>query len=84
MEFDANTHRCTIVIDHQLPAELAMSAATVIGISFGKLMGNLVGTLLRQPHYPRVSASLDPVRNAMTAAPVKIFRANIRKLPYTM
>lgn len=51
MEFDANTHHCTIVTGQQLPAELAMSAASVIGISFGKLMGNLVGTRLRQPRY---------------------------------
>ena len=43
MDFDANTHRCTIVIDQQLPAGLAMNAASVIGISFGKLTGNLVG-----------------------------------------
>jgi len=40
MEFDANTHSCTIVIDQQLPAGLAMNAASVIGISFRKLMGN--------------------------------------------
>ncbi|MEA5101101.1 DUF2000 domain-containing protein [Pantoea sp. S18] len=43
MDFDANTHRCTIVIDQQLPAGLAMNASSVIGISFGKLVGNLVG-----------------------------------------
>lgn len=43
MDFDANTHRCTILIDQQLPAGLAMNAASIIGISFGKLPGNLVG-----------------------------------------
>jgi hypothetical protein len=43
IEFDANTHRCTIVIDQQLPAGLAMNAVSVIGISFGKLIANLVG-----------------------------------------
>jgi hypothetical protein len=43
MEFDANVHRCTLVIDQQLPVGLAMNAASVIGISFGKLIGNLVG-----------------------------------------
>ncbi|ORM71637.1 DUF2000 domain-containing protein [Pantoea rwandensis] len=43
MQFDANHHRCTIVIDNQLPAGLAMNAASVIGISFGKLIENLVG-----------------------------------------
>lgn len=43
MQFDANHHRCTIVIDNQLPAGLAMNAASVIGISFGKLIDNLVG-----------------------------------------
>ncbi|MGP3231040.1 hypothetical protein ACTVPV_15790 [Serratia bockelmannii] len=29
MEFDANTHRCTIVIDQQLPAGLAMNSEIV-------------------------------------------------------
>jgi len=49
MEFDANTHRCTIVIDQQLPAWLAMNVAGVIGISFGKLIGNVA--------YPQFSAA---------------------------
>jgi len=61
------------VIDQQLPAGLAMNAASIIGISFGKLMGSLVGKLLRQRSYPRVSASLASFRNMMTAAPLKIF-----------
>lgn len=43
MKFDANLHRCTIVIDQHLPVGLAMNAASVIGISFGRTVENLVG-----------------------------------------
>ncbi|WP_414858933.1 hypothetical protein [Pantoea sp. JK] len=38
MDFDANTHRCTLVIDRQLPARLAMNASSGIGINFGKIV----------------------------------------------
>ncbi|MBK0095554.1 DUF2000 family protein [Erwinia sp. S63] len=55
MKSDANTHRCTIVIDQQQPTGLVINAASVIGISFGKLMGHLVGTSLRQSRYPRAA-----------------------------
>ena len=64
MEFDANTQRCTIVIDQQLPAGLAMNAASVIGISFGKLIGNLVGVDQSSAdgvHYPGVIVAPLPV-----------------------
>jgi len=43
MKFDASQHRCTIIIDKDLPAGLAINAASVIGISFGRTVGNLVG-----------------------------------------
>lgn len=43
MKFDASQHRCTIIIDKDLPAGLAMNAASVIGISFGRTVENLVG-----------------------------------------
>lgn len=43
MKFDASLHRCTIVIDDRLSAGLAMNAASVIGISFGRTVENLVG-----------------------------------------
>lgn len=43
MKFDANQQRCTIVVDGQLSVGLAMNAASVIGISFGRLVENLVG-----------------------------------------
>lgn len=66
----ASTHRYTILNDQQLPAGLAINAASVVGISFGKLMDNLVGTYLRKPRYPRVFALLVPFRNAMTAVPL--------------
>lgn len=43
MKFDASQHRCTIVINNQLPAGLAMNAASVIGIGFGHRVENLLG-----------------------------------------
>lgn len=43
MNFDATQHRCTIIIDKNLPAGLAINAASVIGISFGRTTENLVG-----------------------------------------
>lgn len=43
MKFDASIHRCTIIIHNDLATGLAMNAASVIGISFGKFIENLVG-----------------------------------------
>ncbi|CAK6491560.1 hypothetical protein PANNVG_01294 [Pantoea sp. Nvir] len=43
MKFDPSQHRCTIIIDKDLPAGLAMNAASVTGISFGRTVENLVG-----------------------------------------
>lgn len=43
MKFDASQHRCTIIIDKDLKAGLAINAASVIGISFGRTVENLVG-----------------------------------------
>lgn len=43
MKFDASLHKCTIVINKDLGAGLSMNAASVIGISFGKTVENLVG-----------------------------------------
>ncbi|ATA19603.1 uncharacterized protein DUF2000 [Gibbsiella quercinecans] len=43
MKFDVNLHKCTIVIDKSLSTGLAINAASVIGISFGRTVGNLVG-----------------------------------------
>lgn len=43
MKFDASLHRCTLIIDSQLSPGLAMNAASVIGISFGRTVENLVG-----------------------------------------
>ena len=43
MRFDASSHRCIIVIDQHLSPGLAMNAASVIGISLGRLTDNLVG-----------------------------------------
>lgn len=43
MEFDASKHKCTIIVDQDLPPGLAINAASVIGISFGKTVTNLVG-----------------------------------------
>ncbi|MFT4274222.1 MAG: DUF2000 domain-containing protein [Pantoea sp.] len=64
MKFDANVHRCTLVIDQQLPAGLAMNAASVIGISFGKWIENLVGPDMHSQdgeYYPGVIYAPLPV-----------------------
>lgn len=64
MKFDASQHRCTIIIDKDLPAGLAMNAASVIGISFGRTVENLVGPdmqSLDDVNYPGVIYSPLPV-----------------------
>ncbi len=64
MKFDASQHRCTIIIDKNLPAGLAMNAASVIGISFGRMVENLVGPdmqSLDKVNYPGVIYSPLPV-----------------------
>lgn len=64
MKFDASQHRCTIIIDKNLPAGLAMNAASVIGISFGRIVENLVGPdmqSLDEVNYPGVIYSPLPV-----------------------
>lgn len=64
MKFDASQHRCTIIIDKDLPAGLAMNAASVIGISFGRTVENLVGPDMRSlddVNYPGVIYSPLPV-----------------------
>lgn len=64
MKFHASQHRCTIIIDKNLPAGLAMNAASVIGISFGRIVENLVGPdmqSLDEVNYPGVIYSPLPV-----------------------
>ncbi|HBS7955894.1 TPA: DUF2000 domain-containing protein [Klebsiella pneumoniae] len=64
MKFDASQHRCTIIIDKDLPVGLAMNAASVIGISFGRTIDNLVGPDMRsldEVNYPGVIYSPLPV-----------------------
>lgn len=63
MKFEASQHRCTIVIDRDLPAGLAINAASVIGISFGRTVGNLVGPDMQSQdavNYPGVIYSPFP------------------------
>lgn len=64
MRFDVITHRCIIVIDQHLSAGLAMNAASVIGIGFGRLTDNLVGPDMQSQdgvNYPGVIAAPLPV-----------------------
>ncbi|MFK8258574.1 DUF2000 domain-containing protein [Erwinia sp. AnSW2-5] len=64
MKFDATQHRCTIIIDNQLSPGLAMNAASVIGISFGRTVDNLVGPDLQSSdavNYPGVIYAPLPV-----------------------
>lgn len=67
MKFDASQHRCTIIINSQLSPGLAMNAASVIGISFGRTVENLVGPDLH---------SLDAVSYpGVIYAPLPVLRA---------
>jgi len=64
MKFDATQHRCTLVINDQLSPGLAMNAASVIGISFGRTVENLVGPDLQSAdgvNYPGVIYAPLPV-----------------------
>jgi len=64
MRFDASQHRCTIVINKDLPVGLAINAASVIGISFGRTVENLVGPDMQSVdkiNYPGVIYSPLPV-----------------------
>ena len=64
MKFDASKHRCTIIMDKNLPAGLAMNAASVIGVSFGRTIDNLTGPdmqSLDKINYPGVIYSPLPV-----------------------
>ncbi|UTH75626.1 DUF2000 domain-containing protein [Chromobacterium sp. IIBBL 290-4] len=64
MKFDASQHRCAIVIDKELPTGLAINAASVIGISFGRQVENLVGPDMQsqdQVNYPGVIYSPLPI-----------------------
>ena len=64
MKFDASQHRCTLIIDSQLSPGLAMNAASVIGISFGRTVENLVGPDLQSQdavNYPGVIYAPLPV-----------------------
>ncbi|KGT87536.1 MULTISPECIES: DUF2000 domain-containing protein [Enterobacterales] len=64
MQFDPHQHRCTLIIDNQLPTGLALNAASVIGISFGKLIDHIVGPDLQSEdgfNYPGVIYAPLPV-----------------------
>lgn len=64
MKFNASQHRCTIIIDNHLPAGLAMNAASIIGISFGRTVENLVGPDMKSldaVNYPGVIYSPLPI-----------------------
>lgn len=64
MKFDASQHRCTIIIDKDLPAGLAMNAASIIAISFGRTVENLVGPDMKSldnVNYPGVIYSPLPI-----------------------
>ncbi|REL31305.1 DUF2000 domain-containing protein [Thalassotalea euphylliae] len=67
MKFDAKKHKCTIVVDQDLNIGLSMNAASVIGISFGKTIENLVGPDMQSQdsvNYPGVIYSPLPVLKA--------------------
>ncbi|WKV52731.1 DUF2000 domain-containing protein [Dickeya fangzhongdai] len=64
MKFDVTSHKCTIVIDKDLGAGLSINAASVIGISFGRTVDNLVGPDMQSQdavNYPGVIYAPLPV-----------------------
>lgn len=64
MLFDAKRHRSTIIIDSQLARGLAINAASVIGISIGNTVKNIVGSdisSLDGVNYPGVITSPLPI-----------------------
>ncbi|PID64667.1 MAG: hypothetical protein CR977_03505 [Gammaproteobacteria bacterium] len=76
MKFDADTHRCAIVIDQKISGGLAINAASVIAIGLGKNVSNLVGKDLQSldhRHYPGVIYSPLPVLTACEAHIKEIF-----------
>ncbi len=76
MKFNADTHRCAIVIDKKISSGLAINAASVIAISLGKNIGNLVGKDLQSHdhrHYPGVIYSPLPILTACEAHIKEIF-----------
>ncbi|MDU6922913.1 DUF2000 domain-containing protein [Franconibacter helveticus 513] len=43
MKFDASQHKCAIIVEKTLTPGLAINAASVIGVSLGRQVDNLVG-----------------------------------------
>ncbi len=67
MKFEANLHRCAILIDEELPTGLAINASSIIGIGLSHNVTNLVGKDLCSKdgiHYPGVIYSPLPILTA--------------------
>lgn len=47
MLFNSSKHKSVIVVDSQLPVGLAMNTVSVVGVSLGKLVNDLVGPDLK-------------------------------------
>ena len=43
MYFDFSKHKSVIVVDNELPIGLAMNTVSIVGVSLGRLVTNLVG-----------------------------------------
>lgn len=64
MKYNSEIHKCAIVIDKDLSRGLAINAASVIGISFGRTVTNLVGPDMQSMdnvNYPGVIYSPLPI-----------------------
>ena len=64
MKFDPSIHKSVIVVNQELPVGLAMNAVSVISVSFGKLITELVGPDLKSQdniNYPGVVYSPLPI-----------------------
>lgn len=64
MKFDASVHKCAIIVDHSLNPGLAINAASIIGISLGTQVENLVGPAMTSQDgvvYPGVISAPLPI-----------------------
>jgi len=67
MKFDWEKHKSVIIVDENLPLGLAMNAVSVIGVSFGRIIEDIVGhdvSSLDDIIYPGVVKSPLPILKA--------------------
>ncbi|HBR99068.1 MAG TPA: DUF2000 domain-containing protein [Gammaproteobacteria bacterium] len=91
MQYHAKEHKCAIIVDNQLPVGLAANAVSVIGISFGKAIEDIVGPDRHSRDdvcYPGVIYSPLPILSADAAAIADIHQrslpeAGLYRMPFS-